>query len=168
MPRAGWAPPHEPQPRPATVTELFGGGNYDNRAAMLTDLLTIPPSSMLSLMWSKTALILHGLVASNIALGKGVGKLPPIGYNGISCSFGSCFYVHSLNDCDIAWNTYQCNVDEALILQTARQMKDLGLLAAGYNWINLDDCYASKNRSASGEIVAGLVCSAGIQVFPSN
>jgi hypothetical protein len=46
-------------------------------------------------------------------------------------------------------------VDEALILQTAQQMKDLGLLAAGYNWINLDDCYASKNRSASGEIVAG-------------
>jgi len=46
-------------------------------------------------------------------------------------------------------------VDEALILQTAQQMKDLGLLAAGYDWINLDDCYANKNRNASGEIVAG-------------
>jgi hypothetical protein len=47
-------------------------------------------------------------------------------------------------------------------------MKDLGLLAAGYNWINLDDCYASKNRSISGEIVAGPVHYAGICVFLSN
>jgi len=87
---------------------------------------------MWSVTWRKTALT--GLVASNIHR---VGKLPPMGFNG--------------------WNAFQCNVDEALILQTAQQMKDLGLLAAGYNWINLDDCYASKNRSASGEIVADPV-----------
>lgn len=34
-------------------------------------------------------------------------------------------------------------------------MKSLGLFEAGYTRINLDDCYASKNRSSSGEIVAG-------------
>lgn len=55
----------------------------------------------------------------------------------------------------LAWNAYQCNVDENLIIQTAQQMKSLGLLEAGYSRVNLDDCYASKNRSASGEIVAG-------------
>lgn len=63
---------------------------------------------------------------------------------------------HVTNDCIfLAWNAYQCNVNEELILQTAQQMKSLGLQAAGYSWINLDDCYATKNRSASGNIVAG-------------
>lgn len=71
---------------------------------------------------------------SVLALDNGVGKLPAMGYN--------------------AWNAFQCNVDESLILETATLMKSLGLLEAGYSRINLDDCYALKNRSSSGEIVA--------------
>lgn len=34
-------------------------------------------------------------------------------------------------------------------------MVSLGLQAVGYEYVNIDDCYAEKNRSASGDIVAG-------------
>ncbi|KAJ8520784.1 hypothetical protein ONZ45_g2419 [Pleurotus djamor] len=47
----------------------------------------------------------------------------------------------------------KCAIDEDLVLQDARQIKSLGLLDAGYNYINLDDCYAEFNRSANGDIV---------------
>lgn len=36
-------------------------------------------------------------------------------------------------------------------------MKSLGLLGAGYNYVNIDDCYSEKNRSESGDIVADRV-----------
>jgi hypothetical protein len=50
---------------------------------------------MSSVIWRKTALILHGLVATNISLSNGVGKLPPMGYNGISGSFRMGFCILS-------------------------------------------------------------------------
>jgi alpha-galactosidase len=41
------------------------------------------------------------------------------------------------------------------MLNSAKQMESLGLKAVGYNWVNLDDCYSEKQRSESGEIIAG-------------
>ncbi|KZW03455.1 glycoside hydrolase family 27 protein [Exidia glandulosa HHB12029] len=74
------------------------------------------------------------LIARRVsALDNGVARLPVLGYN--------------------AWNAFQCNVDEDLILQTANQMVALGLKDAGYNFINLDDCWALKNRSDTGDLV---------------
>jgi alpha-galactosidase len=66
----------------------------------------------------------------------------------------------------------QCSVNETLIIQTAQFMKDYGLLVrllgpnhlknkfiilqdVGYNHVNLDDCWASKNRSSTGEVLSG-------------
>ncbi|KAF8875061.1 glycoside hydrolase [Infundibulicybe gibba] len=73
-----------------------------------------------------------------IGLNNGVARLPIVlGYN--------------------TWNAYQCNIDEDLMLTTAKLMKSLGLQAAGYNYVNIDDCYAEKNRSASGDIIADKV-----------
>lgn len=66
-----------------------------------------------------------------------VGRLPVMGYN--------------------TWNAYYCDIDEARILKTAELMKSLGLLGAGYNYVNIDDCYSEKNRSESGDIVADRV-----------
>ncbi|KAG6906304.1 hypothetical protein DXG01_014673 [Tephrocybe rancida] len=43
------------------------------------------------------------------------------------------------------------------MLTTAKLMKSLGLQEVGYNYINIDDCYAEKNRSASGYIVEDAV-----------
>ena len=65
----------------------------------------------------------------------------------------------------------QCQVDEALVLETAGLMKSLGLIVitptyvipifwyllkdVGYTHLNLDDCWALKNRSAQGLLVPG-------------
>ncbi|KAI4722603.1 hypothetical protein E4T48_01094 [Aureobasidium sp. EXF-10727] len=53
-----------------------------------------------------------------------VGKLPALGWN--------------------SWNAYGCDIDEARILQAANAMKDLGFQAAGYEYINSDDCWSEK------------------------
>ncbi|TDL16139.1 glycoside hydrolase [Rickenella mellea] len=55
------------------------------------------------------------------------------------------------------WNAFQCDINEARVLQTANLMKSLGLQDVGYTHVNIDDCYAQKNRSANGHIVADPV-----------
>ncbi|KAL5531074.1 hypothetical protein ACEPAG_3950 [Sanghuangporus baumii] len=40
-----------------------------------------------------------------------------------------------------------------LLVSTAKLMKTLGLQDAGYSFVNLDDCWAEKNRSSSGDLV---------------
>ncbi|KAF8828466.1 hypothetical protein HHX47_DHR3000284 [Lentinula edodes] len=71
------------------------------------------------------------------ALRNGVGRLPALGYN--------------------TWNAYGCNIDEDLVLEAAQLMVSLGLQTAGYEYVNIDDCYAEKNRSETGDIVANSV-----------
>ncbi|KXN84641.1 putative alpha-galactosidase B [Leucoagaricus sp. SymC.cos] len=56
-----------------------------------------------------------------------------------------------------AWNAFQCNIDEDLILETAYLMQSLGLQDAGYSYVNIDDCYAEKNRSQGGDIIEDRV-----------
>ncbi|KAF9448138.1 glycoside hydrolase family 27 protein [Macrolepiota fuliginosa MF-IS2] len=68
------------------------------------------------------------------ALDNGVGKLPFMGWN--------------------TWNAYHCEISESIVLDNAKLIKSLGLLDAGYNYVNIDDCYSEKERSASGDIVA--------------
>ncbi|KAJ6517973.1 glycoside hydrolase family 27 protein [Mycena vitilis] len=63
-----------------------------------------------------------------------VGRLPVMGYN--------------------TWNAYHCNINETVILETANLIKELGLADVGYNYVNVDDCYSEKQRSAEGDIVA--------------
>ena len=42
------------------------------------------------------------------------------------------------------------------MLEQAKLMVSLGLVDAGYNFMNIDDCWAEKNRSADGSVVAGM------------
>ncbi|KAJ7250431.1 glycoside hydrolase superfamily [Mycena rebaudengoi] len=79
-----------------------------------------------------SGIVLSALTSVN-ALENGVARLPVLGYN--------------------TWNAYQCNIDEDLILTTGKLMKSLGLLDVGYTYLNIDDCYAEKNRDANGDIV---------------
>lgn len=51
------------------------------------------------------------------------------------------------------WNAFQCNVNESLLLNTARTMVDYGLRDLGYNYIVLDDCWSS-GRNSTGYLVA--------------
>eukprot|EP01041_Mallomonas_annulata_P003021 gene3021-5920_t len=51
-----------------------------------------------------------------------------------------------------SWNHYACNISDSLIRETAKAIVDTGLAELGYTYINLDDCWQSANRNASGYI----------------
>ncbi|PSN60980.1 alpha-galactosidase agla [Corynespora cassiicola Philippines] len=50
------------------------------------------------------------------------------------------------------WARFMCNLNETLFTTTVDAMLSKGLLAAGYNNINLDDCWSLKERSVNGEL----------------
>ena len=51
------------------------------------------------------------------------------------------------------WYTFYCNVDENLVKQTADAMVSSGMRDAGYDYVNLDDCWAGQ-RDADGNMTA--------------
>lgn len=60
-----------------------------------------------------------------------------------------------------SWNTFGCNVDEAMIRQMADAMVASGMQDAGYEYINIDDCWHGE-RDADGFIQANP------ETFPSG
>ncbi|WP_036172006.1 glycoside hydrolase family 27 protein [Massilia sp. 9096] len=50
-----------------------------------------------------------------------------------------------------SWNRFACNIDEKLIRETADAMVKTGLKDAGYQYINIDDCWHGA-RDAHGDI----------------
>ena len=67
-----------------------------------------------------------------ICLDNGLGITPPMGWN--------------------SWNKFGCNINEELIKNTIDALVNTGLVKAGYNYINLDDCWQSS-RDENGKIV---------------
>ncbi|MEJ3746839.1 NPCBM/NEW2 domain-containing protein [Actinomycetes bacterium KLBMP 9797] len=51
------------------------------------------------------------------------------------------------------WNAFGCDVNETLIKQTADVMVSAGLTAAGYEYVNIDDCWSQRERGADGRLV---------------
>jgi len=60
-----------------------------------------------------------------------LGATPPMGWN--------------------SWNTFGCNVSEALIRSMADAMVSRGMRAAGYRYVNIDDCWMN-GRDANGKL----------------
>lgn len=58
--------------------------------------------------------------------------LPPMGWN--------------------SWNHYKCDINETLIKRTADLLVETGLKDLGYTYLNLDDCWAAKER-VDGKLV---------------
>ncbi|KAL1825081.1 hypothetical protein ACET3Z_011859 [Daucus carota] len=52
-----------------------------------------------------------------------------------------------------SWNHYHCDIDEGMIRNTADAMASTGLAALGYEYINLDDCWAELDRDSQGNMV---------------
>jgi alpha-galactosidase len=50
------------------------------------------------------------------------------------------------------WARFQCELNQTLFTSTADAMVSTGLLAAGYNRLNLDDCWMQKSRAANGSL----------------
>jgi len=71
--------------------------------------------------------------APAFALDNGLARTPPMGFND--------------------WNAFGCNVSEALIKQTADFFVSSGMKAAGYEYVNIDDCWMTHQRDASGRLV---------------
>ncbi|ANN20630.1 alpha-galactosidase [Amycolatopsis orientalis] len=82
------------------------------------------------------AVVLLGLVTAPEAraLPDGLALTPPMGFNN--------------------WNTTGCEVDEKLIRDTADIFVSRGLKAAGYEYVNVDDCWAEPQRDAEGRLQA--------------
>ncbi len=81
----------------------------------------------------------HGEVCANCAADCDCTTLaatPPMGWN--------------------SWNRFQCNIDETLARATADALVSSGMQAAGYRFINLDDCWQT-DRAADGTIIADPV-----------
>jgi alpha-galactosidase len=60
------------------------------------------------------------------ALDNGLAETPPMGFND--------------------WNAFGCNVSEQLIKQTADFFVSSGMKAAGYEYVNIDDCWMTHQR----------------------
>src|SRR5205823_125111 len=60
-----------------------------------------------------------------------------------------------------SWNKFGCNVSDKLIREMAEAMVSSGMQAAGYQYVNIDDCW-QVSRDAQGTIVADP------QRFPSG
>ncbi|NJC11722.1 alpha-galactosidase [Micromonospora profundi] len=66
------------------------------------------------------------------ALENGVARTPPMGWN--------------------SWNSFGCNINEALIRQTADAIVSSGMRDLGYEYVVVDDCWFNPNRDSSGNI----------------
>ena len=62
---------------------------------------------------------------------EGLADTPPMGWN--------------------SWNKFACDIDERLIRETADAMVKPGLKDAGYQYVNIDDCWHGQ-RDADGNI----------------
>ena len=81
--------------------------------------------------------LLVGLAAPAVAqepLDNGLAKTPPMGWND--------------------WNAFGCGVDQQLVEQTADTLVSSGMRDAGYQYVNIDDCWALPDRDANGNLVA--------------
>lgn len=63
----------------------------------------------------------------------GLARTPVMGFNG--------------------WNAFECDVSAQLIEETADAMVANGMKAAGYDYVNIDDCWMAHKRNAGGHLV---------------
>ncbi|OVA10746.1 Glycoside hydrolase [Macleaya cordata] len=53
-----------------------------------------------------------------------------------------------------SWNHFHCKIDENIIKETADALVSTGLANLGYQYVNIDDCWAESNRDSKGNLVA--------------
>ena len=80
------------------------------------------------------AAVLAAAAQSASAEANGVAPTPPMGWND--------------------WYSVYCGVNAQLVEQTAQEMVANGMKAAGYDYVNIDDCWMASSRDAAGNLVA--------------
>ena len=61
-----------------------------------------------------------------------------------------------------SWNTLRNHISEDSIYETAKVLKESGLADAGYQYVNIDDCWQSTFRDENGRLQGDL------ESFPSG
>lgn len=61
-----------------------------------------------------------------------------------------------------SWNIFRNKINEDLIYETGKALKDSGLADCGYIYLNIDDCWQSSMRDAEGKLQSDFVS------FPSG
>ena len=51
-----------------------------------------------------------------------------------------------------SWNHFRNRINEDLIYETAKAMKESGLVDCGYKYVNIDDCWQSSMRDENGRL----------------
>lgn len=51
-----------------------------------------------------------------------------------------------------SWNKFGCDINEALIRETADALVSSGMRDAGYEYVNIDDCWMAPERDAQGRL----------------
>ncbi|MEV5752753.1 ricin-type beta-trefoil lectin domain protein [Actinoallomurus sp. NPDC052308] len=113
-------------------TDRESGAGWRSTAHRATRLARLGLATALALLVTPVIALTSAPPAS--ALGNGLALTPPMGWND--------------------WNAYGCNVSEQLVEQTAQAMHDNGMQAAGYQYVNIDDCWMASGRDGSGNLVA--------------
>lgn len=80
-----------------------------------------------------TVMVLLLTSSPAIAKDETLALMPPMGFNN--------------------WNAFGCEVSADLIMDTADAMVATGLADAGYEYVNIDDCWAEQERDAEGRLV---------------
>ncbi|MER6127396.1 ricin-type beta-trefoil lectin domain protein [Streptomyces sp. NPDC001795] len=93
------------------------------RSVLLACALTLPVAP----------LAVTAVATPAAALDNGAAKTPPMGWNN--------------------YNAYGNNPTESLIEQTALEMHNNGMQAAGYEYVNIDDAWMASSRDANGNLV---------------
>ena len=98
-------------------------------------------------------LLLSALAPPTQALNNGVARTPPLGW--------------------LSWQRYRCNMNctadpdncfsEKLIKKTIDAMAAGGYKEAGYEYVNLDDCWQAEKRDATGHLQANENFPSGIK-----
>ena len=62
-----------------------------------------------------------------------------------------------------SWNKFACQINAAVVRQIADVMESSGMVAAGYQYVNIDDCWALAERAADGSVQVGANFPDGIK-----
>jgi alpha-galactosidase len=83
-------------------------------------------TAALTVLSTAVVLAVAAPAAPAFALDNGLARTPPMGFND--------------------WNAFGCGVSEQLIKDTADLFVSSGLKAAGYRYVNIDDCWMTRSR----------------------
>lgn len=52
-----------------------------------------------------------------------------------------------------SWNTFGCDISAQMVKDSADALVKSGMAASGYKYVNIDDCWSTKERNAEGQLV---------------